>query len=302
MPGLSLYVVDGEFTSSTFFRRVPSHDFLHFVYSLPKKEMRRVRREVFSGVVATLSVAMKSPASSVSRGGSVSRRNYWHTIRDDLVPEGEHHGPAVSHIKPSQQTKILKEYAHSPLFGNRLVATVIGTSLPSGTLLARKADIAKAIDWVLKIPEGSTSLGVIQLPRQIRSMGFLTTEKVARTYCDVYFPDEWNLEEVTVFGEELRQIIVSGQSLKLQQLGIFHAEDPPADDFEPTLSRVMGSEIEAEEREEIRSRWNVRVTEVKKLMTEEAMLRQLEEEEAAKKVDYLAVDPELDPDDSNARY
>lgn len=204
---------------------------------------------------------------------SHQRRNYQYQVKDDLVPEGASVSRFAAATTPSERVKIQREYALSPIFGARAVATVIGTTTPAPVFYARKREVAKAVDAALLLPEGTTTLGTL---RELHPLRFQTDSQnglrrtrgdvkivTASVLCDVHFPVEWDVEEIAVFGEELRRIIMAGgdAAAAFRLLGVVHAETPEAD-TPPFFSCYNGEELDEKEVADVQERWAHRVGEV----------------------------------------
>lgn len=203
---------------------------------------------------------------------AVVSRSYWHVVPADAVKDGNPPSASAAHPSPNMQKKIIKEYALSPIFGSRLSAARIGAVTTPVEFLSRKKHIQSAIDQVLDIPEGSTTLGLIQEMKGTHNY----------VLCDVYFPSDWEDLEVIVFGEELLDIVKRGHS-RLAQLGVTEGCEPVVD-IAPFFSGLFNQELTTPEVEEIHTRWEARQKDVDAVMQKEA-------EEREKLGEYLEADP-----------
>lgn len=204
------------------------------------------------------------------------RRPYYHTIDADAIPPGTSLSRTAAAASPSERARVQAEYALSPIFGARAVGTVVGTPLRPSEFYPRKAAVAAAIDAALRLPSGTASLGLcveleergafVAADRHIRFApradttvgGFNSGVVAARTLCSVHFPDEWDIEEVAVFGDELRRIVLDRRDEALAALGVVHAEVPVADTA-PFFAGYNGVAFDEEDAAAADGRWAARV-------------------------------------------
>ncbi|KAH9597188.1 hypothetical protein LSM04_004935 [Trypanosoma melophagium] len=152
----------------------------------------------------------------------ISKRSYFWPYNEDFVPKGATPSGFQSSSSPEIRSKILREYALSPLFGARVPCCTLGTMRSAKEMIDIKKEIPLLLCDLLRMKAGSVSLGpLVQTsemmlykhdsplsPRlgddrnsNINAYGRKPT--AARTIMDVFLPEEIPVEEVVGLGHLL---------------------------------------------------------------------------------------------------
>jgi hypothetical protein len=185
-------------------------------------------------------------------------RSYWHFVSEDAIPSGTNSSRLSSVMTPGLKNKALRQYALAPLFGARQPAAFLGSTLAPAALIGFKPCIRELVDEILQLPRGTADLGLLHDIDAARlSIKSFPQKANLISSVELLFPDDWTLEEILVFGEELK-VKASEQTERLAALGITEVLLPELESM-PQFTSIAETIIEPEELQTADLEWRERV-------------------------------------------
>ncbi len=169
----------------------------------------------------------------------------------------------------------MKEYALSPIFGSRVEACLLGSSLPVASFRQfARPHLREAIATTLGIRPDEVDIGVtrrgaelwryypshiLEPAGSIRSTAPPKADiSSTRAMVTVFFTnDAWDDMKCIELGFQLVDKIISGEADAVAKLGISFADVPPVDVVQP-MDSFLGERVEMNDHEEALQRWSKR--------------------------------------------
>lgn len=173
-------------------------------------------------------------------------RSYWHFVSEDAIPSGTNSSRLSAVMSPGLKNKALRKYALAPLFGCRQPAAFLGSALPPVSLISFKPHIRDVVDEILELPRGTADLGLLHDIEAARlSIKSFPQKANLVSSVELLFPEDWTLEEILVFGEELKLKALQNRG-RLAAVGITEVLLPELESM-PRFTSIAETIVESEE-------------------------------------------------------